>query len=349
MTANPLISSEIKEKVSVRDFWYVACKSDELKGKSPKSVEILNEWVVLFRNEEGKACAMRDRCMHRNIQLSLGKVEKGCLRCPYHGWLYDGEGKVREVPAQKKCPSLKNRTFPVKEQDGFIFVCLSKTPLLEEPYRSPYYGQKGWRSQRLINRFNNDVTNCAENFIDVPHTVFVHPGIFRASRDQHIEVKVTRKDGEVRVDYENETNNIGFFSRFLNPGNNKIVHVDHFYMPNFTSVEYHFGKNRHFYISSHSIPVNDEETLVYTDLTYNFGIWTPLAGPFVRMIGQKVIDQDLVVLEEQMKCIKKYGRDFHNVAPDIVHIFIEQIQDEIARGRDPRRLKPAEKKFEMWI
>jgi hypothetical protein len=53
-----------------------------------------------------------------------------------------------------------------------------------EPPRSPHWGAPGWGHIRLQNRFDADVTACVENFIDVPHTVFVHPVIFRTARGQ---------------------------------------------------------------------------------------------------------------------------------------------------------------------
>ena len=67
-----------------------------------------------------------------------------------------------------------------------------------------------------------------ENFIDIPHTVYVHPGIFRNERRQEIEVDIVRKDGAVKATYRNETDNLGWFSRFLNPGGHEIVHTDDF-------------------------------------------------------------------------------------------------------------------------
>lgn len=336
-----------------RDFWYVACLSRDLKKNRPRAVKLLDEWVVLFRGERGQAVAALDRCLHRNVQLSRGSVQNGRLRCAYHGWLYDDAGHVVEIPAHGACAvegrSHQARTFATREVDGMIFVRLSDASVFDEPFRSPHYGESGWRTERRVNFFENNVTNCVENFIDVPHTVHVHPGIFRKRRNQHIHVDVELSDGSVSVVYENETTNVGLFSRFLNPRGKKIEHVDRFHMPNITSVEYRFAENSRLHITSQSVPVSGDETMVYTDLTYKFGLWTPFSRPFMRALGQRVIDQDVAILANQMDTIKKYGCRFRNSRPDIVHLFIQNVRNMIDQGKDPREIEDKSTSFDMWI
>jgi phenylpropionate dioxygenase-like ring-hydroxylating dioxygenase large terminal subunit len=339
--------------MNFKDFWYVVCRKEDLNAKKPIARKILDELIVLYRDEAGKAVAMLDRCIHRNAPLSKGRMENGKLRCSYHGWLYDGSGEIVEIysegPGAPKGKCRKAKTFLTAEFDDYVFVCLSDTPLFPEPFRSPYYGKKGWRTQRRVNAMQNNVTNCVENFVDIPHTVFVHPTIFRNEKREKFGAEAVRKDGSVVVNITNERANLGLFSCFLNPKNQEIVHIDSYHMPNVTCVEYHFGPKKHFYITSHSVPVSDKETLVYTDLTYHYGFWTPFAGPFVRSLGQKVIDQDIEILGNQMKAIEKFGTNFQNSPCDIVHVFIESIRDAIAEGKDPRALPERSQKFEFWV
>lgn len=320
----------------------------------PLHRQILGEWVVLFRDEQGRACALQDRCTHRNFQLSKGAVKNGCLRCPYHGWTYNSQGSVVEIPAegpeQKLIKSRKAKAFEVMEQDDLIYVRLEKSDQLDvPPFSMPHYKEKGFKTIRLFNIFKNNVTNCAENYVDVPHTVFVHDKIFRVPKQELVEASVVREQGKVVIDYKKETNNLGWFSWFLNPTKAEIKHTDSFIMPNTTSVEYVFGPKRVFTITSHCTPVSEKETHVITDLTFDFGIWNLLAAPIVKYQGQKVIDQDLVVLENQMKVIEKYGTQFANSKADIVHVLIESIREEITKGQDPRDLPKKEHDFKFWI
>ena len=338
----------------IKDFWYVVAQSDELRSNTVLARKILSEWLAVFRDENGKPVVVQDRCKHRSAQLSLGKVENGCLRCPYHGWLYNGEGEVVEVPSEgenlKRMKSRSVQRYECIERDDYIYVRLQENSDESiEPFAMRHYKESGWHTVRLINRFQNNVTNCVENFIDIPHTVSVHPKIFRSDRRQKIDVSVVRKNGSVKAIYKNETDNLGWFRFFLNPSGEEIVHTDEFFMPNISCVEYVFGPKRHFIITSQSVPVEDDETLVYTDLTYNYGIWNFFAAPIVRWQGQLIIDQDIEILANQMKVIKKYGSHFSNTPSDSIHVFVESIRRELEKGKDPRDLPEKSIEFSMLI
>lgn len=348
------VAPEPARPISFKNYWYIACQSHELKPGKAIQRTLLDEWIALFRDQNGQVVAFQDRCPHRNFKLSQGHVHQGQLQCPYHGWVFDKTGQVVAIPSESQnFKPLKSRCakrFEAVEQDDFIFVRLEAHPELNDPpFRTPHYKEQGFKTVRLFNIFKNNVTNCAENYVDVPHTVFVHDKIFRVSRDEKIAATVERKDGSVCVEYRNETDNMGWFSFFLNPQKTPIVHRDYFHVPNITSVEYLFSPGKSFYITSHSAPVNETLTYVYTDLTYQFGIFNAFAGPIVRYQGQSVIDQDIEVLDTQMEVIEKYGEQFSNSSADIVHVMIESLRRAIARGEDPRQLKPQRHDFEFWI
>jgi phenylpropionate dioxygenase-like ring-hydroxylating dioxygenase large terminal subunit len=332
-----------------RSFWYVVAQSAELGKNTVLSRVILGEHLAVFRGENGQPAALRDRCMHRNAPLSKGRARDGRLRCPYHGWTYDHRGVVVAVPAEGEAFRHSERRcahrFDTLEQDGFVYVRLDPdAPAEIRPYAMPRWGEPGWRHIRLVNRFENNVTNCAENFIDIPHTVFVHPGIFRTRRDQQIEAEIVRRAGSVHVDYRGETSNLGWFSRFLNAAGGAITHRDNFHMPNVTEVEYVFGPRRRLFIVSQSIPESDDSTLVYTTLTYDFGLFSrlrPLDAIARRILayqGQAVIDQDVAALKLQMDVIRRYGAEFNNTSADAIHVLVESIRDALAAGQDPREL-----------
>jgi phenylpropionate dioxygenase-like ring-hydroxylating dioxygenase large terminal subunit len=160
---------------------------------------------------------------------------------------------------------------------------------------------------------------------------------------------VERKDGSVVVEYQNETTNLGWYASFLNSQGTKIEHIDRFYMPNITSVEYKMGKNRRLLITSQSIPETDNTTLVYTDVTYNYGIWNWFARPFVWWTAQHIIGQDVKILGIQGEAIAKYGTKFQNTPADTIHVFVESIRDAIAAGKDPRSLSHQSVKVTFWV
>ncbi|MBV6623475.1 MAG: aromatic ring-hydroxylating dioxygenase subunit alpha [Rivularia sp. (in: Bacteria)] len=336
------------------DFWYVVAWSNQLKPNKVLSRTILGEWLAIFRGEDGKPVALRDRCIHRNSRLSKGKVCQGKIECPYHGWVYDNSGKVVKVPSQGddfyQNKIARCQLYQTKEQDGYIYVRLSSQPSEEfTPFKMPLYQQPGWETVKVINRFNNNVTNCAENFIDVPHTASVHPGIFRKSNKQQLEMTVERRSGSVFAEYRNETTNLGWFSKFLNCKGYKIRHTDSFHMPNVTSVEYDMSPNRRLFITSQCVPETENSTLVYTYVTYNYGIWNQFVKPLVYWTTQHIIRQDIAALNIQWEAIEKYGMQFTNTPADTIHIFVESIRNQIAAGKDPRQLPDKSVEVKFWV
>ena len=373
-------ATEDSSQFGLHAFWYIACESHELTASQPLARTILDERIVLFRDEHNQAVALRDRCMHRSAPLSKGSVRDGCIQCPYHGWTYNTQGQVVSVPCEEEDPTAirghQKRFDGVKrnavrhdvcEQENYVYVRLhqdhpsgkaKKNPsdpvstagadsIL--PFSMPCHKKPGYKHVRLQNRFDNSVVNCAENFIDIPHTVFVHPGIFRKSRRQKITATASLSKGQVHVTYKGETDNLGWFRIFLNPSKAPIEHEDHYIMPNVTMVEYRFGPKRHLFITSQSVPINDSQSLVYTDLTFDYGIWTWLASPIIRWQGQKVIDQDVEILAQQMENIKRYGDSFAHTAADTIHLYVEQIWNELLHQRDPRLLDERTKTFSFWV
>lgn len=334
------------------DFWYVVALSTQLTPKTVLARTVLNEWLAIFRDDQGQPVALRDCCLHRNSRLSTGTVKDGQLQCPYHGWRYDSGGSVVAVPAEGGCAKVARKAvrYATREQDGYIYVRLATAPELETlPFVMPYYQAAGWATVRVINRFRNTVTNCAENFIDIPHTASVHPGIFRRARQQQLQMSVTRHNGTVTATYCNETTNLGWYRWFLNPHGQEITHVDRFLMPNITSVTYDMGPSRRCLITSQSVPETAETTLVYTDVTFNYGIWNGLARPLVYWTAQRIIAQDVVALQQQQQTIVKYGERFTHTPVDTLHVLVESIRAAIAAGKDPRQLPDRTVEVTFWV
>ena len=120
-----------------KDIWWSLARSEEVTSHKPLSVDIGDQPVVLWRDNQGIARALEDRCPHRRAPLSLGCIrDNGWIQCGYHGWSYDGEtGRLKEIPnmkdQQKFPPVYKANAFGVSEQAGFVRVCLN--PKAEAP------------------------------------------------------------------------------------------------------------------------------------------------------------------------------------------------------------------------
>jgi 5,5'-dehydrodivanillate O-demethylase len=107
----------------IRRFWQPVCRSEDLIAGDAKPVKILGRDFTLYRDQDGIPHAIGFRCSHRGAQLSVGFVEGNCLRCFYHGWVFDPKGHVVERPSEKArpTPNLNIDGYPTEEYLGLIF------------------------------------------------------------------------------------------------------------------------------------------------------------------------------------------------------------------------------------
>lgn len=110
----------------MRLYWQPVALTEELAGPRPVvTVTVLGEDLLLFRNPDGSLGLIDRRCAHRGADLSLGRLEDGGLRCYFHGWLFDGDGRCREVPAEptdsKLASKIRLRAYPTRECNGIVW------------------------------------------------------------------------------------------------------------------------------------------------------------------------------------------------------------------------------------
>jgi hypothetical protein len=111
----------------MRRYWQPAALLDELTGNRPvKPVRLLGEDLVIFKDEQGRYGLIGRRCPHRGTDLAYGRLEDGGLRCAFHGWLFDVNGKCLETPAEppdsKLCANVRQKSYPVVEKSGILFA-----------------------------------------------------------------------------------------------------------------------------------------------------------------------------------------------------------------------------------
>jgi phthalate 4,5-dioxygenase oxygenase subunit len=124
----------------LRRYWQPAALVEELVGNRPiKSVQLFGEDLVIFKDERDRYGLIGRHCPHRGTDLSFGRLENGGLRCPFHGWLFDVNGKCLETPAEPDdsnlCSNLKHKAYPVVEKSGILFAFLGPS----EPPAFPHF------------------------------------------------------------------------------------------------------------------------------------------------------------------------------------------------------------------
>jgi 5,5'-dehydrodivanillate O-demethylase len=112
----------------LRRYWHPVATLADLEEDSVQPVRLLGEDLTLFRTERGALGLIGDRCAHRAISLAYGIPQANGLRCAYHGWTYDAEGRVVDMPFEPACLPLKIKAYPAEELCGLIFAYLGPQP-----------------------------------------------------------------------------------------------------------------------------------------------------------------------------------------------------------------------------
>src|SRR5439155_10741842 len=162
----------------LRSYWQpVALPEELLVGGAPLPVRLLGEDLVLFRDEQGRPGLLGLHCSHRGADLSYGRLEDGGLRCIYHGWLYDIQGRCLEQPGEPVGSSfhekIRHTAYPCTERAGVIFAYLGpgEAPLLPN-YPMFTVPEENASASKLLSVCNYLQGN--EGNIDLLHTSFLH-------------------------------------------------------------------------------------------------------------------------------------------------------------------------------
>ena len=113
----------------LRRYWHPVAAAAELTDEKPiRAVKILGEELVVYRDRSGNYGLVGEHCPHRLASLAYGRVDEQGIRCPYHGWKFDGTGKCLEQPAEPVDSTFKDRikqvAYPVQYLGGLIYAYL---------------------------------------------------------------------------------------------------------------------------------------------------------------------------------------------------------------------------------
>jgi 5,5'-dehydrodivanillate O-demethylase len=165
----------------LREYWHPVFPSADLA--EPRSVlpfELLGERLVAYRDLAGEVRVVVEQCPHRGASLAYGYVEPAGLRCAYHGWLFDSEGRCVERPFETAAPSPRCHLPPyrAREQAGLVFVSLRPEGPPPFPLWDILAREDGGFRIDLQEDLACNWLQIQENAADVTHTVYLHSRAF---------------------------------------------------------------------------------------------------------------------------------------------------------------------------
>ena len=159
--------------------WYAAATSDEV-GRTPLARRVLGGRVVVYRTAAGEAVALEDRCAHRPVPLSSGRLEGDDIVAGYTGFRYAPDGRCVAVPTQENVPiGARVRAFPVHDDGSFVWVWTGDPNLarLRPPPRAPWLLDNTWVTFGGSWVTKASVRLLLDNFSDITHVAHVHPEV----------------------------------------------------------------------------------------------------------------------------------------------------------------------------
>ena len=179
--------------------WFVVATSEELVAGEITSLHYFGRDLIAFRDSQGRAKVIDAYCPHLGAHLGYGgTIEGDCVRCPFHGWRFDGDGRCVEVPyADRIPPKASIDAWPTLEQDGLVFVFHAKPG--EQPWPLPALDHAGYTPGKMVHwrKLATHPQEVFENTVDITHIGPVHNG-----RQARLMDKPDRDGPNLRVSLE---------------------------------------------------------------------------------------------------------------------------------------------------
>jgi 5,5'-dehydrodivanillate O-demethylase len=163
----------------LRRYWHPVAVAGELTDAKPiKAVKFLNEELVVYRDQAGKYGLVGEHCPHRLASLAYGRVDEEGIRCPYHGWKFDGAGRCLEQPAEPPDSRFKDRikhvAYPVEYLGGLIYAYLGPAPAPLLPRWDVLVWEFGKRWIVKESIIDCNWLQPMENSVDPSHLFWLH-------------------------------------------------------------------------------------------------------------------------------------------------------------------------------
>ena len=177
----------------LRRYWMPIAAVSEFDDQSIRPIKLMGEDLVLYKDKSGTFGLVDRQCPHRRADLAYGFVEQCGLRCNYHGWLYDADGRCLEQPYEDVAnprarfrDKIRIKSYPVETRGGLIWAYLGPLPAPLVPDWEPFSWENGF-VQIAFAEIPCNWLQCQENSIDPVHFEWMHMNWGRRLRDEESE------------------------------------------------------------------------------------------------------------------------------------------------------------------
>jgi phenylpropionate dioxygenase-like ring-hydroxylating dioxygenase large terminal subunit len=183
--------------------WQMACREEQLPEVGDSIVyEIGDASLIVVRTGDGEIHAFHNSCLHRGTQLRTKPGHVRQFRCPFHGFTWNIDGSLREIPCEWDFPEIDKETFNLPQAQvatwgGFVFLNVdpAAAPLSEYLQDLPAHFEAWPLEDRYLAAHAVQVLPCnwkvaLEAFIEAYHTMAVHPQLLRTAADSLSEYDV---------------------------------------------------------------------------------------------------------------------------------------------------------------
>jgi hypothetical protein len=198
-------------------------------------------------------------------------------------------------------------------------------------------GEAGVTEIRLTQQVRAPLDLALENILDVPHTAFLHRGLFRTGRSRtDVEVRVRRGPTSIEAEYVGEPRPSGLAGRILAPRGGIVRHFDRFILPCVAEVEYVLGERTRLLTTHLLTPVGEDSCVVRYVAAMRLELPGALVKPAILPFARRILRQDASALALQSENLRRFGgRSFASTELDVVGPHVNAMLEAARRGEPP--------------
>jgi hypothetical protein len=309
------------------DFWYPVARSRNLKRGKTLAVTFAGTEIVLVRPEVGAPYALRDRCAHRQVPLSMGVVKGEQLLCGYHCWAYDRTGACVSIPYLDRKRTLPNGVpgYACREAYGFVFVFPGNQELaaVTPMPQLPHHGDPRYKTRVLDRDIACHYSFMHENLMDMNHQ-FLHRSLMGRIRARLLDVREGKDWIEADYSFSRTDGKQSLGERLIIGSSNTDRYADLMTIRTgypYQTLQYWTDGQRDqppaLDLWNAYVPTDQAQQRNHT-----YGLIMvqkpPVPGaihllwPIITLFTERIFGQDRVIVEAEQRAYETQGADFNN-------------------------------------